>query len=205
MTVQYDPNAIRVDNVFGIQVGHIPRTVAAKLSPYLVSEAIVTLPAYQLLTTPKDCNEITLETKLVGDKGFYDVPVRVYIYGTSDLLGRQALEERLKIDKLLKANEMKKTRAENISRRQALGLKSGRGSVGLGVAPEPELSLEQLTQISQAVQFRVGDDIVKTLALDEDQLSKMPMAEQPASLRATLLPYQLQVTDHISHRLTFPP
>lgn len=34
--VQYDPNAIRVDNVFGQQVGHIPRTVAAKLAPYLV-------------------------------------------------------------------------------------------------------------------------------------------------------------------------
>jgi hypothetical protein len=34
---KYDPNAIRVDNVLGQQIGHIPRTVAAKLAPYLVS------------------------------------------------------------------------------------------------------------------------------------------------------------------------
>ncbi len=32
----YDGNAIRVDNVFGSQIGHIPKTVAAKLAPYLV-------------------------------------------------------------------------------------------------------------------------------------------------------------------------
>lgn len=34
---QYDSNAIRVDNVLGQQIGHIPRAVAAKLAPYLVS------------------------------------------------------------------------------------------------------------------------------------------------------------------------
>lgn len=34
---QYDRNAIRVDNVMGAQVGHIPRTMAVKLAPYMVS------------------------------------------------------------------------------------------------------------------------------------------------------------------------
>lgn len=33
---QYDRNAIRVDNVMGAQVGHIPRNMAAKLASYLV-------------------------------------------------------------------------------------------------------------------------------------------------------------------------
>lgn len=32
----YDSNAIRVDNVLGNQIGHIPRTVAAKLAEYMV-------------------------------------------------------------------------------------------------------------------------------------------------------------------------
>jgi SWI/SNF-related matrix-associated actin-dependent regulator of chromatin subfamily A3 len=36
---QYDSNAIRVDNVLGNQIGHIPRAVAEKLAPYLVSHA----------------------------------------------------------------------------------------------------------------------------------------------------------------------
>jgi SWI/SNF-related matrix-associated actin-dependent regulator of chromatin subfamily A3 len=35
-TNQYDRNAIRVDNVMGAQVGHIPRNIAAKLAPYMV-------------------------------------------------------------------------------------------------------------------------------------------------------------------------
>lgn len=33
----YDSNAIRVDNVMGHQIGHIPRTMAAKLAKYMVS------------------------------------------------------------------------------------------------------------------------------------------------------------------------
>lgn len=33
---QYDRNAIRVDNVMGAQIGHIPRQIAAKLAPYMV-------------------------------------------------------------------------------------------------------------------------------------------------------------------------
>jgi SWI/SNF-related matrix-associated actin-dependent regulator of chromatin subfamily A3 len=33
---QYDRNAIRVDNVMGHQIGHIPRNVAAKLARYMV-------------------------------------------------------------------------------------------------------------------------------------------------------------------------
>jgi len=32
---QYDRNAIRVLNINGIQVGHIPRNVAVKLAPLL--------------------------------------------------------------------------------------------------------------------------------------------------------------------------
>ena len=32
----YDSNAIRINNVQGTQIGHLPRTLAAKLAPYLV-------------------------------------------------------------------------------------------------------------------------------------------------------------------------
>lgn len=33
---QYDANAIRIGNVLGEQIGHIPKTVAKKLAPYMV-------------------------------------------------------------------------------------------------------------------------------------------------------------------------
>lgn len=32
----YDSNAIKVDNVMGHQIGHIPRQIAAKLAKYMV-------------------------------------------------------------------------------------------------------------------------------------------------------------------------
>lgn len=37
---QYDRNAIRIDNIMGIQIGHIGRGVAAKLAPYMVCSTI---------------------------------------------------------------------------------------------------------------------------------------------------------------------
>lgn len=76
-----------------------------------------------------------------------------------------------------------------------MGLKSGISSAGLGrigSATKPEVSLEQLLQHSQAVQLRAGNEFVKSLAMDEDQLALMPKAAQPLSLRSQLLPYQLQ-------------
>jgi len=32
----YDSNAIRINNVHGTQIGHIPKTIASKLAPYMV-------------------------------------------------------------------------------------------------------------------------------------------------------------------------
>jgi len=33
----YDSNAIRINNVQGTQIGHLPRNLAAKLAPFMVS------------------------------------------------------------------------------------------------------------------------------------------------------------------------
>ncbi|KAK4233595.1 RAD5-like protein [Achaetomium macrosporum] len=170
----YDSNAIRVDNVLGHQIGHIPRTIAAKLAPYM------------------DRDEIAIEAVLTGEKGFYECPIRLSIFGTGNPLGRADLEERLKKDKLVKATQLKQTRKENEQVRKNMGFKGGRGTAGFPADEKEEVSLEQLAQTSQAVNFRAGTDIVQTLAMDEDQLSKMPEAQQPDSVRATLLPYQLQ-------------
>lgn len=38
---QYDKNAIRIDNVQGTQIGHIPRQLAMNLAPYLVSRSCI--------------------------------------------------------------------------------------------------------------------------------------------------------------------
>ncbi|KAK3687472.1 helicase-like protein [Podospora appendiculata] len=170
----YDSNAIRVDNVFGNQIGHIPKTVAAKLAPYL------------------DSGDLAIEAALTGPKDYYDCPIRIFMYGTGAPLARARLEERLKKDKLVKATELKQTRKDSELQRKAMGLKSSRAIAGLPADGEPEVSLEQLTQVSQAVDFRSVGDLAQTLAMGEDQLSQMPATKQPEQLHAQLLPYQLQ-------------
>lgn len=72
-----------------------------------------------------------------------------------------------------------------------MGLKGCRSTAGFAPS-QPEVTLEQLAQTSQAVNLRAGGDAVQTFAMDEEQLSQMPQAEQPESVRAKLLPYQLQ-------------
>ncbi|GKT85482.1 rad5-like protein [Colletotrichum tofieldiae] len=171
----YDRNAIRVCNVMGVQIGHLPRKVVEKLAPYV------------------DRDEIAIEAILTGEKGIFDCPIRLQIYGTSNRIDRLALEEKLKKDKLIKAGELKKTRAEAEAQRKMLGIKGSQSTVGLnGGEAEPEVSLEELAMASQAVQGQPRGDAVRSFVVDEDFLSKMPMADQPAVLESTLLPYQLQ-------------
>ncbi|KAI1881221.1 hypothetical protein JX265_000047 [Neoarthrinium moseri] len=179
---QYDGNAIRVDNVMGQQIGHVPRNLAAKLAPYL------------------DGNEIALEGVLTGEKGFYDCPIRFYFYGTSLPEARLTLEGKLKSDKLLKATEMKNTRKEAEARRKATGMRSGMTS-GSGLSgtaavtaqkQEQEASLRNLVATSETYDAVREDSFTDTLATGEDVLKAMPTAEQPDALKSQMLPYQLQ-------------
>lgn len=129
---------------------------------------------------------------ITGEKGYFDCPIRLVLYGRANPQERDALEARLKQDKLLKATQLKATRKEE-SQRKTMGLKGSQSSAGLGSKePEPQVTMDQLLKQSQAMQFREGNDNLKALAMDEDQMSKMPLAEQPEMMKAQLLPYQLQ-------------
>ncbi|KAF4954064.1 hypothetical protein FSARC_12231 [Fusarium sarcochroum] len=176
---QYDRNAIRVDNVVNAQIGHLPRKIVEKITPYV------------------DRGDIVLEAQLTGEKGFYDCPVKLFFYGPSDPGERARIEESLKRDKLVKATELKNTKKEAEARRQAaMGLTNGGSTQGLGsellVPQKPEVTMENVLQKSEAVEMRKGGDAIKSLAIAEDELEKLPMAEQPEQLKAQLLPYQLQ-------------
>ncbi|KAM0563595.1 hypothetical protein ACHAPJ_001319 [Fusarium lateritium] len=176
---QYDENAIRVDNVVGEQIGHLPRKTVEKLAPYV------------------DRGDIVLEAQLTGEKGFYDCPVKLFFYGPSDPEERARIGDALKQDKLIKATELKKTQKEAEARKKAaMGLTNGSSTQGLGsellVPQKPEVTMENVLQKSEAVEMRKGGDAIKSLAIAEDELEKLPMAKQPEELKAQLLPYQLQ-------------
>lgn len=124
----------------------------------------------------------------------FECPIRLFMYGPSDPVERDRIEASMKQDKIAKATELKRTKQEAEERRKRLGLVSSGTTVSLGAEPEnAESALTTLLQSSEAVEFRKEADPVKALAMGEEQLEKMPMAEQPPELKATLLPYQLQV------------
>lgn len=127
----------------------------------------------------------------------FECPIRLQFFGPSNPAERDRVEKALKADKLVKATQLKQTKKEAEALRIATGLKGGGSTHGVGgepiLADQVDLTLEDLMKKSDASQFRNGEDAIKTLAIGEDDLSKMPFAEQPAQLAATLLPYQLQV------------
>ena len=145
-----------------------------------------------------------LEAFLTSEKGYFDSPIQIDIRASCDPLARAQLEKRLKADKILKAGQLKLTRKENESAREekcregyglqqdgtTVGMPTGTGEDG---SEQPTISLQGLVQASENVSLRGRDaDMLKGLAMDEVTLSQMPMASQPATLRAQLLPYQLQ-------------
>ncbi|KAH8681304.1 SNF2 family N-terminal domain-containing protein [Xylariales sp. PMI_506] len=181
---QYDRNAIRVDNVMGAQIGHLPRKLVEKLAPYI------------------DRNDIVLEGVLMGEKGFYDCPIKLFLYGTGNSARRLTLEDKLKGDKLLKATEMKITRKEAEARRNVTRLQSGSTS-GTGLhnqstsaatlqKQELDVSLQYLVAASEALDTLRTDGFTDTLTTGQDELEMLPMAQQPSELKSQLLPYQLQ-------------
>lgn len=81
-TNQYDSNAIKVSNCFDAQIGHIPKTVAAKLTPFM------------------DRRQLAVEAFLAGEKGAFDVPIRIILYGPGEPAARQALEAKMRSNRL---------------------------------------------------------------------------------------------------------
>ncbi|KAI0882796.1 SNF2 family N-terminal domain-containing protein [Annulohypoxylon maeteangense] len=176
-TNPHDRNAIRVDNVMRTQIGHISRRVAAKIAPYV------------------DRDEIILEGVIMGEKGTWECPVRLYFYGTSDAMARLQLEERLKNDKLIKATQLKRTRNHAEAQRDAaMRLRANATTVGLP-GDEGGLQgdvLQDLLVDSEAIEFRGDLSSIDVFAQSEDSLSKLPKALQPSAIKSKLLPYQLQ-------------
>lgn len=177
---QYDPNAIRVDNVQRDQVGHIPRQIASKLAPYM------------------DSGSLMVEGMLSGNKGTYDCPLAVSLYGTSNPADMEALKNRMKasglpIDVLLrKERDAQKRRAAELKKVAKMAKAptfAGSSSQSTG---DTSRSLEDIILESESFNPREMGQVVEKFGAGEEALSQMPMAERPERLATSLLPYQLQ-------------
>ncbi|BCS20143.1 DEAD/DEAH box helicase [Aspergillus puulaauensis] len=190
---QYDRNAIRVDNVMGAQVGHIPRNMAAKLASYL------------------DNRLLTIEGILTGVIGAYDCPIVLKLYGPSEFDKREALKSKMAQDKLplgqfrQAEREEKKSQKEREKAMKEAAKKARTGqlagaanNLGYSLSQPPgeeiitEESLDELINQSSTFNPREIGQVAESFGLKESDLENMPMADSPASLSTTLLPYQRQ-------------
>lgn len=200
----YDSNALRIDNVAGIQIGHIPRGVAGKLAKYI------------------DNRWLRIEGQLAGEKGAFDCPITLNMYGPQPETdeGRQ-LRERMKADKLpttaltaaekeakkrekerqdaqkKRAAEEKKRLAE--ARRAAAGGKGGaipasQGQYANQHTPDGngEAVMSDILEASQRISPRDFRADSEQMGISEEDLANMPMATKPDAIKTEMLPYQLQ-------------
>lgn len=202
-TNQYDSNAIQVLNVSSVQIGHIPRAVASKLTPFM------------------DARKLLCEAETTGPKGGYDVPISIKLLGTNDPSARAVLKEEMKavklpVEELLRQEKEEKAREKArlaAKKEQEKVMKAAKkagmsmpGSQGqslfregtgdfAGGSTQVDLTPNLADIIKDSVRFnpRNVDQMAEQLGMKDDDLAKMDEADQPTMVRTQLLPYQLQV------------
>jgi SWI/SNF-related matrix-associated actin-dependent regulator of chromatin subfamily A3 len=196
----YDVNAIRVDNVRGERIGHIAKINAAKLAPFM------------------DSRTLLVEGAASGMKSYYDCPIRLSFYGSTDptrraLLKAEMQQAKLPIAEFLRREREEKQRLKELeAKRKSLlkaakkgGLSAPSGSGGSFVPgmdvyagsssqdASANLSLDEIMRASERFNPRNIEQAVEQFGLKEEDLSAMPFVEQPEGLQTKMLPYQLQV------------
>ncbi|KAK6380459.1 hypothetical protein LTS17_005649 [Exophiala oligosperma] len=191
----YDSNAIRIDNVLRDQIGHINRQVAAKLAPLM------------------DSGQLLVEGCLTGAQTFYDCPIGLKLFGTSDPIAASALARRMQ-ELRLPLNQygqfkrrLQEQEKERKSREKAAAVMAWKGNAVYGhqasnkysnLSPstiggsQPSESMDQILNGTTTFNPRDVQDMLHRIGAGEDILEKMPMAEQPTQLATHLLPYQRQ-------------
>jgi SWI/SNF-related matrix-associated actin-dependent regulator of chromatin subfamily A3 len=193
---QYDSNAIQVMNVRGQQIGHIPRTVASNLAPFM------------------DSRRPLVEGETTGPKDYYECPLVLKLYGSNDPIERASLKDDMDSTQLpldeFNRQERARVKAERERAKMLKAAKKGGMSRPDGQGGQFLLGVRQFaggsTQtgdgvtnlediIKESVRFnpRNVDQMVEQFGLKDDDLANMGKAEQPAMVKTQLLPYQLQV------------
>jgi SWI/SNF-related matrix-associated actin-dependent regulator of chromatin subfamily A3 len=194
----YDSNAIQVLNVRREQIGHIPRTVASKLAPFM------------------DRDQLTIEGYTTGYKGDFDCPIALQLYGSSDPVIRTSIKNEMKDVKLpttelakierqekARQKELEKQRKERekLLKKAAKAHAGGKLSIpevenpqwaGSSTAGASAITMEDIINESQKYNPRSFEEMVEKFGLPETHLEGMSKADQPKSIESLLLPFQRQ-------------
>ncbi|WWC94582.1 hypothetical protein V866_001429 [Kwoniella sp. B9012] len=174
---QYDPNAVQVINASGTQVGHIPRTVAARLAELM------------------DMSAITVEGRMVGQNldgaKHYKMGMDLSIYA------KPSLKEVLQTELSWALRETAVQKPPPTASISVSGFKGhGNSGAGLPVGDEPAMRklLEGLKQVGE--DRKQADNVMDSLTSDID-VSKLPLHPDPpgtanGQLNTDILPHQSQ-------------
>lgn len=195
----YDRNAIQVLNVRSEQIGHIPRTMAEKLARFM------------------DNKSLRVEAFATGEKGFYDCPVSLALFGTKDAVAGAALREEMKeagfpksayADVEKRGKQQERERKKRMKEEEKLAKKRSKGLpidahgnlvidsndaefAGARLTSSGQ-TMEEILKESETFNPRNVDEMVEKFGLKEEDLMAMPMADQPKGVKTALLPYQRQ-------------
>jgi SWI/SNF-related matrix-associated actin-dependent regulator of chromatin subfamily A3 len=205
----YDSNAIRIDNVAGQQIGHVPRAQAVKLAHFM------------------DNSELHVEGELAGEIGQFDCPLTVRFHGPDPrseegvtlmaemkqkklpLHAFKAAEQREK-QRQKERKEAEKRRQQEEKRRLAEARKAaasrGSGS-GARIPTEPSANgwtnpsqagenaqpvMADILEASQRFNPREIGQATDQYGMQEEILKNMPSIPQPKGIKTDMLPYQRQ-------------
>lgn len=139
---------------------------------------------------------MVIEGLIAGEKGQWDCPLLLKIYGPGEPIARAQLEAKMKSDRLpikKRSHAAPKKPSQTVAPpRKQMGYMSSQSQASSSQPEVPELSIQDFVTSSERFRPRDVQEIVEQWGVGEDALSKMPMAEQPIGLASTLLPYQRQ-------------
>ena len=204
----YDSNAIRIDNVAGNQIGHIPRRIAEKLAKFM------------------DNSFLHVEGELAGEIGTFDCPLAVRMFGPDPqseeglLLAAEMKAAKLPLNALKAAEQAEKQREkerkeaekkrQQEEKRRLAEARRAAASGGTGnsaripsgsqnewtnqsqAGPSSQPIMADILEASQRFNPREIGQSTDQYGMQEDALKNMPSTNQPKSIKTQMLPYQLQ-------------
>lgn len=196
----YDRNAIRIDNVTGTQIGHIPRRIAEKLAKFM------------------DNSYLHVEGELAGEIGQFECPLAVRMFGPDPqseegvLLAAEMKAEKLPLNALKAAEQARKKREKEKQEAERKRIADARRAAATGGAgsgarlpnsqygwtnqsqagPSAEPMMADLLEASQRFNPREIGRATDQYGMKEETLKSMPTAKKPNAIKTDMLPYQLQ-------------
>jgi SWI/SNF-related matrix-associated actin-dependent regulator of chromatin subfamily A3 len=149
-----------------------------------------------------DSGSLVVSGRLDGQRGEYDVPIILALYGSNDPVVREDLKNRMARDRLpldainSRDKEAKKKRAAELKMASKQASMVGWSQLDLpghpGSSGAPAPTMEDIIAGSQYFNPREIGEVVEKYGVGEDELSKLPMMDAPKRLNTELLPYQRQ-------------